>query len=157
TLRQAKYVAKAVQLCVRTHNLSFTHHVLVAPLPPRDQQRWLAKAERDGMAVAELRRAIRGECLEEKLRSNPLPEGKYRVLYADPPWQYSDQLIAGYGAAEHHFPTLSIDELCALKVGDLAAENSVLFLWATIPILPESLKVVEAWGFTYKTMFIWDK
>jgi len=86
-----------------------------------------------------------------------LPQGKYRIIYADPPWQYSDKLIEGYGAAEHHYPTMDIEKLCELPIKDLASENAVLFLWTTSPILDECWPVVEAWGFEYKSSFIWDK
>ena len=62
------------------------------------------------------------------------------------------------GAAEHHYPTMSIDELCALPVADLAAPDSALFLWATFPQLPEALRLIREWGFTYKSVaFVWLK
>ena len=87
----------------------------------------------------------------------PLPPDKFPVIYADPPWKYGDELIEGYGAAEHHYPAMSIKELCELPVKDLAPENGVLFLWVTSPLLDEWLPIVEAWGFEYKASFIWDK
>ena len=53
---------------------------------------------------------------------------------------------------------MSIDELCALPVAQLAAPDSALFLWATFPQLPEALRLIEAWGFTYKSVaFVWLK
>lgn len=53
---------------------------------------------------------------------------------------------------------MSIEELCALSVADIAAEDSALFLWATFPQLPEALRLIKAWGFTYKTAaFVWLK
>ena len=53
---------------------------------------------------------------------------------------------------------MSIEELCALPVADLAAEDSALFLWATFPQLPEALRLIKAWGFSYKTAaFVWLK
>ena len=62
------------------------------------------------------------------------------------------------GAAENHYPTMSISELCALPVADLAAKDSALFLWATFPQLPEALRLIQAWGFTYKSVaFVWLK
>jgi len=88
------------------------------------------------------------------------PSGKYRVLYADPPWQYNDTCDDGAiqsGGARDHYRTMSISELCLLPVSDLADDNSVLFLWATSPMLPEALQVAKAWGFAYKASFIWDK
>lgn len=85
------------------------------------------------------------------------PEDKFRVIYADPPWQYGDKLIEGYGAAEHHYPAMNIEELCLLKIDELAAKDSVLFLWVTSPILDECFEIIKAWGFEYKTSFVWDK
>ena len=81
---------------------------------------------------------------------------KYKIIYADPPWRYSAKKVQG--AAENHYPTMSIEELCALPVADLAAPDSALFLWATFPQLPEALRLIEAWGFTYKSVaFVWLK
>lgn len=81
---------------------------------------------------------------------------KYSICYADPPWRYSQKGLQG--AAEHHYPTMGIDELCALPVADLMAEDSALFMWATFPQLPEALRLIKAWGFNYKSMaFVWLK
>lgn len=86
-----------------------------------------------------------------------LPTGRYGVIYADPPWRYGDRLVEGYGPAEFHYPTMSIDELCALPVKDIVEDNAVLFLWVTSPLLEECFEVIKAWGFTYKASFVWDK
>ena len=76
------------------------------------------------------------------------------MIYADPPWRYTQKGLQG--AAEKHYPTMGIDELCTLPVADLAAPDSVLFLWATFPQLPEALRLIKAWGFTYKSVaFVW--
>ncbi|MBC2871941.1 DNA methyltransferase [Pseudoflavonifractor sp. BIOML-A6] len=82
--------------------------------------------------------------------------GRYSIIYADPPWRYTAKKVQG--AAENHYPTMSISELCALPVADLAAKDSALFLWATFPQLPEALRLIQAWGFTYKSVaFVWLK
>jgi len=60
------------------------------------------------------------------------------------------------GAAAQ-YPTMSIEELKNLPVGEMAQENAVLFMWATVPLLPEALEVMKAWGFTYKTKLTWRK
>jgi len=96
-----------------------------------------------------------------------LPEGQFRVIYADPPWAYNDTregLGGGDGtvdrastAASDHYPTMSKADLCALDVKGLAAPDAVLFCWATFPLLDDQLEVVAAWGFTYKTAFVWAK
>jgi len=94
-------------------------------------------------------------------RTTDLPEGKYRVIYADPPWKYSDERtnLGNYSdsAATAQYPTMSVDELCGLDVKSLTADDAVLFCWATFPLLPDALEVVKAWGFKYKTAFVWDK
>ena len=81
---------------------------------------------------------------------------KYRVIYADPPWQYSDkQNVSTMGGAEKHYPTMPLEEICKLPIP--SEENAVLFLWTTSPMLEDSFKVINAWGFNYKSSFVWDK
>ena len=86
-----------------------------------------------------------------------LPDGKYRVIYADPPWKYGDTLVEGYGPANRHYEAMTISELETLDVRSIAAEDSVLFLWVTAPLFMSCGSIVQAWGFEYKTMFVWDK
>ena len=82
--------------------------------------------------------------------------GNYSIIYADPPWRYDQKVMQG--AADRHYPTMTMDELCALPVADLAARDSALFLWATFPKLPEALQLMKAWGFTYRSVaFVWLK
>ena len=78
----------------------------------------------------------------------------FGVIYCDPPWRY-DFAETDNRAIENKYPTMSIDELCALKVP--GAKDSVLYLWATAPKLLEAVAVIAAWGYTYKTHGIWDK
>mgnify|MGYP000815895917 CR=1 FL=1 len=81
---------------------------------------------------------------------------KYNIIYADPPWKYEQKSLQG--AAEHHYPTMSIKDLKELPISDLADKNCALFLWATFPQLREALELIEAWGFQYKTVaFVWLK
>ena len=81
---------------------------------------------------------------------------KYDIIYADPPWKYRRDKVQG--AAANHYPTMTIDELCALPVSEITNKDSILFLWATFPQLPEALRLISAWGFTYKTIgFLWLK
>lgn len=81
---------------------------------------------------------------------------KYRVIYADPPWSYGDkQNIDGLGGAEKHYMTMPLEDICSLPVP--AEDNAVLFIWVTSPLLEDSFKVINAWGFKYKTSFVWDK
>lgn len=81
---------------------------------------------------------------------------KFNVIYCDPPWQYEQKSLSG--AAEHHYSTLSDEELYKIPVGDIAADDCILFLWVTYPKLKEALTAIERWGFQYKTIgFVWLK
>lgn len=80
---------------------------------------------------------------------------KYRTIVADPPWKYANR--ATRGAAEDHYETMTIEELCALDVEELSAPESHLYLWTTNGFLRESFQVMGAWGFTYKTCLTWVK
>jgi|GEM_PF-1496270 len=86
----------------------------------------------------------------------PVPEGKFSTFVADPPWQYGN--TSTRGAAENHYGTMTIEELCALDVvRERAADEAHLYLWTTAGHLPEAFKVMEAWGFEYKTYLVWVK
>lgn len=86
------------------------------------------------------------------------PKGKYPIIYADPPWRYENPPMGDTGRSiENHYPTMTLDEICALAVGDTAADDAILFMWATSPKLAECMEVIEAWGFTYRTSMVWVK
>lgn len=83
-------------------------------------------------------------------------DGEYRTFVADPPWQYGN--TSTRGAAENHYGTMTIEELCALDVvRDHAADQAHLYLWATAGHLPQAFDVMAAWGFDYKTYLVWCK
>lgn len=99
----------------------------------------------------------------QKQEAPPLPTNNYRVWYADPPWHYGNSGAIGdtdnYGHAERHYPSMTIEELCAMGVSikERATDDAVLFMWVTSPLLEECFPVIRAWGFQYKTSFVWDK
>jgi N6-adenosine-specific RNA methylase IME4 len=114
-----------------------------------------AKAVTDGKKrFNEVRREIK---LEEVKEAVKLPDSKYRVIYSDPPWKYGDQLTEDYGAIKFHYPAMTIAELCELPIKDMIEDDAVLFLWVTSPLLFECEPIIRAWGFKYKTSFVWDK
>lgn len=122
----------------------------------------LAEQVRKGeMKPAEAHRQMKRDAVSSKVLE--LPTGQYRVLYADPPWKYGDAQAVkgdygtGTGAATSHYPAMSLSELKALDVAGMVADNAVLFLWATCPLLEDALELCRAWGFTYKAQFVWDK
>ncbi|MFA5117092.1 MAG: MT-A70 family methyltransferase [Candidatus Omnitrophota bacterium] len=81
---------------------------------------------------------------------------KYQIIYADPPWSYADKGCQGTMA--NHYKGMDIKDICSLPVGRIADDNCVLFLWTTYPMLKESLRVIDAWEFNYKSIaFQWIK
>ena len=102
------------------------------------------------------RRATRETVLGAMQRS--LPDKKYGVILADPEWKHvpwSDQGLLK--AADNHYPTTGTDEICARPVHTIAADDCALFLWGTVPMLPDALRVIAAWGFTYRSHVMWRK
>lgn len=94
----------------------------------------------------------------------PLPYGEFGILLADPPWDYAGQAQhegAGKpntGGAVRHYPTLPLRRLKDLGVGECAADDALLFMWATSPMLDQAISLGKAWGFAYTTIgFVWDK
>lgn len=89
----------------------------------------------------------------------PPPSRHYRVIYADPPWTFATYSDKGKGrSAEAHYDCMSIKEIAALPVSTWAADDAVLLLWVTDPLLDRALEIIRAWGFAYKTVgFYWAK
>lgn len=83
---------------------------------------------------------------------------RFPIIYADPPWRYENPPIGASGRSiENHYPTMTLEEICAMPVADLATEDAMLYLWATAPKLAECMQVITAWGFEYRTNMVWDK
>jgi len=123
----------------------------------REKREPLSRAEMTRRATAK-RREAQQQQRRDASSVEALPEGKFSLILADPPWQYENAPVGDpRRSAEAHYPTMSLDEICGLQVGDIAAEDSALFLWATNPMLPEALKVMDAWGFRYRTNMAWVK
>lgn len=162
TLADAKWASKKVEVSRRRENLSFSVHREVAPLAPEYQDYWLGKAEAEGwgreLLRSELKHAKRNQKLAEISAGNKdlSADRTYNVIYADPPWQYEFSK-SDSREIENHYPTMPLEEICALPVSDIAADDCVLYMWTTSPKLKESFEVLEAWGFEYKTCAVWDK
>lgn len=102
----------------------------------------------------------------------PFPQGKFGAILADPPWRFetwnnetavrcrtnTPKRHGTYASAAMYYQSLSIDEICAFPIAELAADDCCLFLWITWPNLEGALKVINQWGFKYKTCgFAWIK
>jgi len=114
-----------------------------------------AKKELTSMEFAKLATKINQELKREKLKERSLPQSKFQVIYADPPWEYRN---SGFPmSAQNKYPTMSVDRIAALNVKEISDEDSILFLWVTNPILEDAFKVIGMWGFEYKTNMVWIK
>ena len=87
---------------------------------------------------------------------------KYQIIYADPAWNYNSRMALGKGAAkssaEDYYNVMSIEDIMALPIKEISAKDCILFIWVTMPKLNEVFKVINAWGFKYKTCgFVWVK
>lgn len=110
----------------------------------------------------ELMAAIAAACVVPKLTRWPfgdLPRHCFKVIYADPPWRFVTRSAKGQGrSADRHYPTMSLEEMAALPVQDLAADDCALFMWAYDAMLPEAVWLMTQWGFDLKSRaFDWEK
>src|SRR6202790_3986920 len=87
------------------------------------------------------------------------PGKTYGVIYADPPWNFRNYSDKGTGRnALAHYPCMDFKQLAAIDVSAAAAKDCALFLWATDPLLPKAVELIQAWGFEFKTVaFYWAK
>ena len=118
------------------------------------------KSDEQELTTASLYREAIRESAADKPPAPPLPDDKYRIIYADPPWKYENfgvSVSEYYGGSERHYPAMDIEEIENLPVKDMIADDAVLFLWVTSPKLNQVWGIIEAWGFEYKTSFVWDK
>jgi N6-adenosine-specific RNA methylase IME4 len=122
----------------------------------RDVKRGAAKSEAKRLTKSE-RRGQRERELSAKVIA--LPNKRYGVIVADPEWRFEpySRETGMDRAADNHYPTSVTDEIAARDVASIAADDCVLFLWATVPMLRDAMRVMEAWGFTYVSHVIWDK
>ena len=127
-----------------------------------DESRKRRRLARDVIAQAtetdkKQRRINREVSLAEMQRS--LPDKVYGVIYADPEWDFEvrSRETGMDRHAGNHYPTSPTDAICARPVEKIAAKDCALFLWATVPMLPQALDVMAAWGFVYKSQLVWTK
>jgi N6-adenosine-specific RNA methylase IME4/ParB-like chromosome segregation protein Spo0J len=107
----------------------------------------------------EARRAQRIARLVEISNVNsPLPQNRrYPIIYADPAWQYEHVPFGPSSLCENFYPTMALDDICALPVAELATPDGVLFMWSPAPLIFQAGRVLEAWGAVYRTSFVWVK
>jgi N6-adenosine-specific RNA methylase IME4 len=171
TCREAGRVAARWRVSTRVDTLTFDHHRAVSPL--EDHQaipllEWAAEApnERSAKDLRNRVKQIKRQSKEARLgaQQKSVADTRFGVIYADPPWRFEpySRDTGMDRAADNHYPTMETNPICDLevngrRVAELAADDAVLFLWATAPMLPEAIAVMDAWGFTYKSHCVWLK
>jgi N6-adenosine-specific RNA methylase IME4 len=170
TVRQAAAVAKAFDIDRRRSNLTFSHHVEVAALPAEEADALLDAAEAEGWSKRELRGEVSkrrnaiaiaapvasdATCTVADLGALAASGARFGCIYADPPWLYDNQ--GTRAATGNHYGGMTVEELCALPVGDLAADDAHLHLWTTNAFLFECPRIFAAWGFKFRSSFVWVK
>lgn len=133
----------------------------LAKLPVQKQDEVIAKAKAGEKVSAKteakkIKRAEIEKSTAAKIVS--LPVKKYGVIYADPEWKFKafSEETTNHGP-QFHYSVSETDDIAKRDIQSIAHSDCVLFLWATVPMLPDALKVVEAWGFEYKSQIVWVK
>ena len=142
---------------VKSGNMAVSVAEKIARMP-KDKQAEILKDPKPEQAIKKVARAEKEKALAEKTITKSLASKTqlFGVVYADPPWRFETYSENGMDrSADNHYPTMSLNGIAALKVP--AADDCVLYLWATVPMLPEALNVMEAWGFKYKSQIVWVK
>lgn len=162
--RQYKYLGKnMLPPAERVDGAGFGLHAKVAALPHDEQKEWLERARDEGWGQQDLTAHVQAAERTKVIDGQAKLAGMFRVIYADPPWKYGDSgmtIDGSLGKASSKYPSMTIEQLCALPVKAHALPDSILFLWVTAPLLlqnPGPREVIEAWGFEAKTGFVWDK
>lgn len=172
TVKSAKQVQEkgTVELrnAVEQGRVSVSAAADVATRPQSEQREIVARGEKEILEAAKAIRAERAVASREVRLDNlaEISKGntaldtsqRYPIIYADPPWRYENPPMGGTNRSiENHYPTMTLEEICAMPVADLATDDAMLYLWATAPKLAECMEVITAWGFEYRTNIVWDK
>jgi N6-adenosine-specific RNA methylase IME4 len=117
----------------------------------------IAAARADSHREKKEKRQAKEIKLADKIAA--LPEARFGVILADPEWRFEFWSEKGTtnSSAENHYPTSALDVIKGRDVPSICAEDCVLFLWATVPMLPQALEVMSGWGFGYVSNFAWVK
>ena len=91
-----------------------------------------------------------------------LPNKKYQIIYADPPWNYNSSIRRNtrtrFNHVSEHYDVMKTKDIIELPIKNITGDNCLLFMWVTSPLLQEGLEVMKSWGFKYGTIaFVWNK
>ena len=160
------YVSKAIAPEDRRFDLWWSFYFYVYTLPPDARDRLLQLAEDNHWKLDEFRAHVRGLRRNVRADTQKFPDGTFGLIYIDWPWKYDNQSEAGSGfngAAENHYPTMTVEEMRAFAdptgrtIADVAAKNCVMYAWATNPFVEDCIALAQAAGFEYKSNHVWVK
>ena len=177
TIANAASVSRAFETSRRREVLSYSHHAEVAGLSRDEADAILDSAEANGWSKREVRAAVSrlktatalpapseaDTCTVADLDALVASGKRFGCIYADPPWRYDNQATRAstgnhYAAGEKNDHTgMSVQQICELPVRELAADDAHLHLWTTNSFLFECPRILEAWGFEFRSSFIWVK
>lgn len=167
SIANAASVCRSFETSRRREVLSYTHHAEVASLPAPEADALLDQAESDGLSTRALRSLVNqrkvavGEipssdtCTTADLHALIMRGKRFGTIYADPPWLYDNQ--GTRAATGNHYGGMTVDQLCELPIAELAADDAHLHLWTTNAFLFECPRIFDAWGFEYRSAFVWVK
>lgn len=168
--RNAASVARRFPAQQRHGDMTFQHHAEVAALPPEQAEAMLERAASEGLSTRALRAEVgklrnaaaigaapasADTCTITDLHALAAAGRKFGCIYADPPWLYDNQ--GTRAATGNHYGGMTVDELCALPVPALAADDAHLHLWTTNAFLFECPRIFAAWGFEFRSSLVWVK
>lgn len=162
-----EYGTPELVAAVESGRVAVSAAAVIAQAPPREQVVIVAQGPKQ---IVEASKQIRAEKTEKRREERKarneemcaeLPTlvdlpSRFDLVYADPPWRYEFNQTDNR-VIENQYPTMALEDICAMPVSDITIPNAVLFLWATFPKLEEAFQVVNAWGFKYRTAIVWDK
>jgi N6-adenosine-specific RNA methylase IME4/ParB-like chromosome segregation protein Spo0J len=129
----------------------------IAEMEPEQQAQIIADPKPE-QAIKKVARQEKEQALADRTIQQSLQATTklYGVIYADPPWKYETFSENGMDrSADNHYPTMSMFDMLAMSIP--AADNCVMFMWATVPMLPEAIDLMSTWGFDYKSHICWIK
>lgn len=169
TLKNAGSISRRFERSRRRDLLPWSHHAEVAALPDDVADKLLDEAEAGEWSKRELRGAVSrlktsdkyvapdasATCQLSDLNAAVLSGAKFGTIYADPPWLYDNQ--GTRASTGNHYGGMTVEELCALPIRDLAADDAHLHLWTTNGFIFDCPRIFEAWGFEFRSSFVWVK
>jgi len=143
---------KVIYEKLRTGELQLHEAKIIAQLPEDKREAVLEKKLETKKDIRSIVREINNA--EKNQNVKPIPDGKFSIIYADPPWEY-EYSVSTPREIENHYPTLELEKIKVIKIP--ADDNAMLFLWTPAPKIEETLEVMKAWGFSYRTCMVWVK